>query len=128
MTAAAAASLNSYLGGRATRAAASRCEVRLSCAPRLTGWKASGCLTEPLERSPGLAPNGTRPQCPSYLTCAASRDRVPVRCGMPLVPTPSQGRAGAIYKWCAERLHPLAQRALVLALTGVGEWVDPHGR
>ncbi len=29
----------------------------------------------------------------------------------------SQGRAGASFNWCAQRLLPLAHRALVLALT-----------
>ena len=62
------------------------------------------------------------------LTFAATRDRVPVRCGMASVPTSSQGRAGAILNGCAQRLRPLAQRALGLALTGVGESADPHGR
>ena len=62
------------------------------------------------------------------LTFAASRDRVPVRCGMASIPTPSQGRAGAILKRCAERLLPLAQRALAVALTDVGELAGPHRR
>jgi hypothetical protein len=62
------------------------------------------------------------------LTFAASRDRVPVRSGMATAPTPSQGRAGAAINGCAQRLRRKAQRALALALTGVGELADPHGR
>jgi hypothetical protein len=35
---------------------------------------------------------------------------------------PCQGRAGASFNRCAQRLLPLAQRALVLALTGGVCW------
>jgi hypothetical protein len=62
------------------------------------------------------------------LTFAATRDRVPCRCGMASAATPSQGRARARWRRCAQRLLLSAQRALVLALTGVGELADPHGR
>jgi hypothetical protein len=62
------------------------------------------------------------------LTFAAARDRVPSRCGMPTQPTASQGRAGANSNWCAQRILRKAQRALAVALTGVGESVDPHRR
>jgi len=55
------------------------------------------------------------------LTFAASHDRVPFRCGMAITSTPSQGRAGASLKWCAQRLLLSAHRALAVALTGVGE-------
>ena len=62
------------------------------------------------------------------LTFAASRDRVPFRYGMASAPTLSQGRAGAVLNWCAERLLRKAPRALGLALTSVGESAGPHGR
>jgi len=62
------------------------------------------------------------------LTFAAPRDRVPLRCGMPPPPTPSQGRAGAMLNSCAQRLLRKAQRALAVALSGVGELAGPHGR
>jgi len=62
------------------------------------------------------------------LTFAASRDRVPCRCGMANASTPCQGRAGANYKWCAQRLLLAAHRALALALTGVAESATPHRR
>ncbi len=62
------------------------------------------------------------------LTFAATRDRVPSRCGMAAPPTPSQGRAGASLNRCAQRFLLAAQRALVLALTGVAESADPHRR
>jgi len=62
------------------------------------------------------------------LTFAAPHDRVPFRCGMATAPTPSQGRAGANSNGCAQRLLRSAQRALALALTGVGESADLHGR
>ena len=42
---------------------------------------------------------------------------------------PCQGRARAILTWCAKRLLPSAQRALVLALTGrVGSPQPEPGR
>jgi hypothetical protein len=62
------------------------------------------------------------------LRFAAARDRVPCRCGMAAPPTPSQGRARASLNRCAQRFLLAAQRALAMALTGVGESVDPHGR
>jgi hypothetical protein len=62
------------------------------------------------------------------LRFAAPRNRVPFRCGMARAPTLSQGRAGASLNSCAQRLLRKAQRALVLALTGVGKSVGPHRR
>jgi hypothetical protein len=62
------------------------------------------------------------------LTYAATRNRVPFRCGLATPATACQGRAGASVNRCAQRLLVLAQRALVLALTGVGQSVGPHGR
>jgi hypothetical protein len=53
------------------------------------------------------------------LTFAASRDRVPSRCGIALPPTPSQGRAGATSNWCAQRLRRLAQRACPIDIEGL---------
>jgi len=62
------------------------------------------------------------------LTFAAESDRVPFRCGITPIPTPSQGRAGASERRRAERFLLVAQRALGLALTGVGQSDGPHGR
>lgn len=74
------------------------------------------------------ADQGSRAGVSCCLTYAATRNRVLIRCGIVPPPTPCQGRAGAVLIGCAQRLHPMAQRALVLALTGVGELADPHGR
>lgn len=46
----------------------------------------------------------------------------------PLARLLEQGRAGATRDRCAKRLHPSAQRALVLALSGVVGWRDPPRR
>ena len=79
----------------------------------------------PIQRS---ANHGSAAGVCCCLTFAPPRYRVPSRCGMPTPPTPSQGRAGAIRNRCAQRLLPLAQRALAVALTDVGELAGPHRR
>lgn len=48
-----------------------------------------------------------------------------VRGGQERPTTPGQGRAGARIDRCAKRLHPVAHRALGMALSGVVGWRDP---
>jgi hypothetical protein len=67
------------------------------CATQLTEWNARSCLTEPPKQSPIAGAERTHPQEWLAEVCRAARPR-PLRCGMPVVRTPSPGRAGAINK------------------------------